>query len=341
MLRKLTRLQGTTHFLILLFLGATLLLTTPGDCRGNDNSIQGQVRVTNGGPLPSGITVKLEVAENVVVAQQMVGATGTFTFQDLTDKAYQIIVTAEGYEPASAQVDMQYYASRYPTVYLTPLGPKKTPPPPSENTTDLAAPKKARKEYEQGHAALEAKDYARAREHFERAIEMDKCYARVLTELGVVLTLQGELSSAENSFQNSIHCDGAFLEPYLQLGILLDMEKKYAESESILQQGLRVAPSDWQPYYRLGIVRQHSGKYKDAEEEYQKALSLSSAVPAEVHVLLADACLQQKKYAQAYTETQTYLQIAPDGPLAAQARSMLQQVESMRKSNRESATSPQ
>ena len=51
------------------------------------------------------------------------------------------------------------------------------------------------------------------------------------------------------------------------------------------------------------------------QKRYQKALSLSSAVPAEVHVLLADACLQQKKYAQAYTETQTYLQIAPDGPL--------------------------
>jgi tetratricopeptide (TPR) repeat protein len=226
MQRDLTHLQGTTHFLVLPFLGAALLLTTPGDCRGSDNSIQGQVRVTNGGPLPSGITVKLEVAENVVVAQQMVGATGRFTFQNLTSKSYQIIVTAEGYQPASAQVDMQYYASRYPTVYLTPLGPKKTPPPPSENATDLVAPKKARKEYEQGHAALEAKDFASARKHFERAIEMDKCYARVLTELGVVLTLQGELSSAENSFQNSIHCDGAFLEPYLQLGILLDMEKK-------------------------------------------------------------------------------------------------------------------
>jgi len=76
MQRISTRLQRTTHFLILPFLGAALLLTTPGDCRGSDNSIQGQVRVTNGRPLPSGITVKLEIAENVVVAQQMLGATG-------------------------------------------------------------------------------------------------------------------------------------------------------------------------------------------------------------------------------------------------------------------------
>jgi len=334
MQRRLTPVAGTTRFVILAYLGAVLLLAAPGGCRGSENSIEGQVRVTNGGSLPSGITVKLEVAENVVVAQQMVGPTGKFAFYGLTDQFYRVIVTAEGYQPASAQVDLQYYASRFPTVYLTPLGPKKTPPTPSESTTDLAAPKKARKEYEQGHAALGAKDLAGARQHFEKAIEADTCYARALTELGVVLTLQGELSSAENSFQKSIHCDGGFLEPYIQLGILLDMEKKYSESESILQKGLRVAPSDWQPYYRLGAVHQHSGSYKEAVEEYLKAISLSDAVPAEVHLRLADAYLQQKDYDQAYTEMQTYLRIAPEGPLAAQTKVMLQQVESMRKSNR-------
>jgi len=333
MQRRLTRVAGTTRFVTLAFLGGALLLAAPGGCHGSDNSIEGQVRVTTGGALPSGITVKLEVAENVVVAQQMVGITGRFAFYDLTSKFYQVIVTAEGYQPAGAQVDMQYYASRFPTIYLTPLGPKKTPPPPSASTTDLAAPKKARREYEQGHAGLEAKDLAGARQHFERAIEADACYARALTELGVVLTLQGELSSAENSFQKSIHCDGEFLEPYIQLGILLDVEKKYSESEAILQRGLRVAPSDWQPYYRLGAMHQHSGKYKEAEDEYLKAMSLSDAVPAEVHLRLADACLQQKDYDRAYTEMQTYLRIAPDGPLAAQTRTMLQQVELMRKSN--------
>jgi len=332
MQRELTRFRGTRRFVLLAFLGAALFLTAPLGCRASDNSIEGQVRVTNGGPLPPGVTVKLEVAENIVVAQKMLDTTGRFAFHDLTDKYYRIVVTAEGYQPASAQVDMQYGASRFPTVYLTPLGPKKTSPAPSESTTDLAAPKKARKEYERGHQALEAKDYAGARTHFEKAMELDKCYARVLTELGVVLTLEGELASAENSFQNSIHCDGAFLEPYLQLGILLDMEKRYAQSESLLQQGLRVAPGDWQPYYRLGIVQQHAGKYKEAAEEYRKAVSLSSAVPAEVHVLLADAYLQQKEYDQAFVEAQTYLGIAPDGPLAGQARSMIQQVEALRKS---------
>jgi tetratricopeptide (TPR) repeat protein len=337
----LRHIPGTARLRIAVFLGAATLLTASGGCQGNDDSIEGQVRVTNGGPLPSDVTVKLEIAENVVVGQQMLGATGKFAFHGLKGEHYQIIVTAQGYQPGNAQVDMQYYASRYPTIYLTPLGPKKTPPQPSESTTDLAAPKKARKEYAQGHDALEAKDLANARKHFEKAIEMDPCYARALTELAVVLSLRGELSSAEAPLQKSIHCDGVFLEAYIQLGILLDIERKYSESESILQQGVRVAPSDWQPYYRLGAVHLRLGKYQEAEQEYLKAESLSAAVPAEVHVQLADAYLRQKKYDQAYTEVQTYLRVAPDGPLAGQARSLLQQADSMRKPNPHPATGPQ
>jgi tetratricopeptide (TPR) repeat protein len=339
--RRLKHIAGTPRLKIAAFLGAATLLAATGGCQGTNDSIEGQVRVTTGGALPSDITVKLEIAENVVVRQQMVGATGKFAFHGLKDEYYQIIVTAQGYQPGNAQVDMQYYASRYPTIYLTPLEPKKTPPQPSGSTTDLAAPKKARKEYVQGHDAMEAKDLANARKHFEKAIEMDPCYARALTELAVVLSLQGELSSAEAPLQKSIHCDGEFLEAYIQLGILLDIEKKYSESESILQQALRVGPSDWQPYYRLGAVHQQLGKYQEAEQEYLKAESLSAAVPAEVHVRLADAYLQQKEYDQAYTEVQTYLRVAPDGPLAGQARSLLQQADSMRKPNPQPATGPQ
>ena len=339
--RRLTGIAVTRCLRVVAFLSAAALLAALGVCQERENSIEGQVRVTTGGALPSGIVVKLEVAENVVVAQQMLGTTGKFAFDDLKEKYYRVIVSAEGYQPGTVQVDMHYVASRYPTIYLIPLGPKKTPPVPSESTTDLAAPKKARKEYEQGHAALEAQDWVGARKNLEKAIETDPCYARALTELGVVLSMQGELSSAETSLQKSIHCDGEFLEPYIQLGILLDVERKYSESESILRQGLRVAQSDWQLYYRLGDAHQGLGKYQEAEQEYLKAESLSAAVPPEVHIRLADAYLQQKEYDQAYTEMQTYLRIAPDGPLAGQTRSLLQRLDSMRKSNPQSAQAPQ
>lgn len=337
---KQARLAWTAYLSIPACLMVTALLSMPGECQQTDNSIEGQVRVTTGGDLPSGIVVKLEVAENVVVAKQMVGTTGKFEFHDLTQKLYQVIVTADGYQPGSAQVDMQYYASRFPTIYLTPVASKNAPPLPPGNITDLAAPKKARKEFDQGHAALEAKDFAGAREHFEKAIDTDPCYARALTELGVVLTIQENLAAAESSFQKSIHCDGEFLEAYLQMGILFDIEKKYAEGEAILQQSLRVAPSDWQPYYRLGALHQHAGRYKEAEQSYLKAESLSADVPAEVHVRLADAYLQQREYDQADAEIDTYLRVAPAGPLEEQAKFLRQQIDSERRSNSGPATGP-
>lgn len=338
--RRFIRTAGATHLTVVASLIVAALLAVPGAGQEADNSIEGQVRVTTGGDLPPGIVVKLQVAENVVVAKQMVGTSGKFEFHNLSGKLYQVIVTADGYQPASAQVDMQYYASRYPTIYLTPAASKSTPPSPPGNTTDLVASKKARKEFEQGHAALEAKDAAAARKHFETAIATDPCYARALTELGVVLTIQGDLASAESSFQRSIHCDGEFLEAYLQLGILLDMEKKYAEGESVLERALRVAPVDWQPYYRLAAMHQHAGRYKEAEEEYRKAESLSPAVPAEVHLRLADAYLQQKDYDQADAEVQTYLRTSPSGPLEQQAKSLHEQIEAMRKSGSSPTAGP-
>lgn len=329
MYRSSTRTASAAPLAIVIFLGFAIFPVVPGRAQGPENSIQGHVRTTTGGPLPSVVRVRLEVANNITVDQALVGSTGTFGFYNLKDEYYTVVVTAEGYQPATWQVDMHYLASRFPMVYLIPAGKKKKSPPPDMSTTDLAAPKKAVKEYVKGHKAFEAKDLRTARAHYEKAVAMDPCYARALTELGVVQTMQHDFHAAETSLKKSIKCDGGFLEGYLQMQILLDMEKKYAEGESTLQKGLRVAPNDWRLHYGLGIERQHLGKYQQAIDEYLKAQSLSSSVPPDVHIRLADAYLELKDYNQAYTEMQTYLKVDPNGPFANQTRSMLQRLASM------------
>ncbi len=331
---------GATRLSLLVLIGAAVLFAAPGQRETDRDSIQGQVRVRTGGNFPSHIMARVEVADHIVVAQQIVSSTGKFAFFGLKEEYYTVIVSADGFHPGTALVDMHYFASRFPTIYLTPLGAKKTPPPPGQSPTDLAVPKKARKEYEAGHAALEARDLESARQHLERAIEKDPCYARALTELGVVRAMQNDLPSAESDFQRSIHCDGVFLEAYVQMGILLDAEKKFSQSESILEEGLRVAPNDAQLHYRLGAAHHRLRKFQEAVDEYLKSESLSAAaggaqtvLPAEIHVRLADAYLQLKAYDKARSEMQTYLQIAPAGPLAAQTRALLEKVDALRKSN--------
>lgn len=176
-------------------------------------SIQGQVHTANGSPLPLDITVRLEAAEEVSVTQQYVGANGKFEFDNLKGGLYRLTVTAKGYKTATQDVDMHYFASRYPNIYLVQQDTKETAAPSSHTvpSTDLAAPKNARKEYEKGHRSLQSGNFEEARSHLEKAVAEYPCYARALASLGVALSMQHQFAPAESALRKSMACDSGFL----------------------------------------------------------------------------------------------------------------------------------
>jgi tetratricopeptide (TPR) repeat protein len=309
---------------MLLILIALCVASATGQFR---REIIGQVRITTPGPLPLDITVFLQEAEGVVVAQQFVGTDGKFEFHNLTKTAYRLVVTAKGYQLVTQDVDMNYEASRFPTIYLSPLGTKSTSPTPQTATaTDLAAPRKARKEYEKGARALQSGDLKEARRHLERAIAIDPCYARAQTTLGVTLAMEHSPALAEVAFNKSIKCDGMYLEAYLQLAILLNAQGKFQDSEATLRQGLRRFPDAWQLHYQLGAAEDGMAKYEAAEEDYLRAQSANPAVPPEFHLRLAKVYLSLKKYDKARAEMETYLRIDPSSPMAQRTRKILQEM---------------
>ena len=326
---------------VLLILMASCAVSATGQFR---REIIGQVRTTTGGPLPLDITVFLQEAEGVVAAQQLVGTDGKFEFRNLTKTSYRLVVTAKGFQTVSQEIDMNYEASRFPMVYLSPLARKATSPtPPTETATDLAAPKKARKEYERGARALQHDDLKGARDHLERAIADDPCYARAETTLGVTLAMQHELALAESAFNKSIKCDGMFAEAYLQLAILLNAQGKFRDSEAMLRQGLRRFPDNWQLHYQLGMAEDGMAEYEAAERDYLRAQSVNPAVPPEFHLRLAKVYLNVKEYDKAHAEMEIYLQLDHSSPAAEQTRRILRQMEAsgvVSGQNRKSETKP-
>ncbi len=316
---------------IAVLLGLMVLAEFSAVCQQEKGlSIQGKVRTGDGRALPSDITVRLEEAEGILVAQQFVGTDGKFEFTNLTGDLYRLVVAAKGFQTVKQDVDTHYLASRYPDIYLVPLGNKESvsPSSPTVSASDFAASRKARKEYEKGHAALQSGKYVDAREHLEKAIAEDPCYARARASLGVALTMQHLFAPAESSLKKAIACDSGFLEAYIQLAILLNIESKYTENEVHLQEGLRHFPSEWQLYYQLGIAERGVGQFDKAEDAYLKAQSINSAVPPEFHVKLADVLLRQKKYQKAYAEMQAYLHAAPNGSFAGETKTLMKRLES-------------
>jgi predicted Zn-dependent protease len=293
--------------------------------------IEGKVRTSDGRPLPQDITARLEEAEGVAHQFQLVGTDGKFSFGDIRqDLIYRLVVTAKGFQTATWEVDTHFLASCFPTILLVPSGEKKSALPSAfaPTPTDLAAPKKAKKEFEKGSKALHEGNLSEARGHLEKAVALDPCYARAQTALGVAFILQNELIPAESAFRKSIKCDGVFLEAYIQLAILLNAKGKYAATEEALQDGLRRSPDDWHLHYQLGIAHIGMGKYEKAKEDLLKVQSVNSAPPAELHFRLADVYLNRKEYEKAYAQMQAYLQADPSGDFAAQTRVMMHRLES-------------
>jgi tetratricopeptide (TPR) repeat protein len=194
--------------------------------------------------------------------------------------------------------------------------------------TDARAPKKARKEYEKGLRALGENNLKEAQPHFQKAVEEYPCYARAQTDLALVLSRQNEAASAETSLRKALQCDPGYLDAYAELGRLLFLQKKYSDSKAVLQDGLRRSPGSWQFYYQLGGAHYGLGEYRKAEEEYLKAESLSSAVPAEIHVKLADVYLKTSAFEKAYTEMQAYLRAEPQGRFAGKVKEIMHKMES-------------
>ena len=293
-------------------------------------TLSGWVHAEYGQELPAGVSVRLETNEGMIGGAQSVSSSGYFEFVGLAKTYYRLTVNAPGFQAYERDLDLRSVGDKLViNVQLSPaLKSKVLPARASSSFTDGKASKDARKEYEKGGRALRDGNLSEAQSHFEKSVKEYPCYARAQTDLAVVLSNQHELAGSEAALKKALECDPDYLDAYSELGQLYYNEKKYQESEGIVHEGLRRSPASWQFYYWLGADHYHLGKYAEAEQDYLKAESLSSEVPAEIHVKLADVYLKQSAYDKAYAEMQAYVRAEPNGPFAAKLKAVMHRMES-------------
>jgi len=296
----------------------------------NSVTLGGWVQPEYGHSVPTGVSVHLETNEGMVGGEQSVNTSGYFEFVGLAKTHYRLTVTAPGFQSYQQDLDLGTVGDKLVIdVHLSPApSVKLLPPPASSSFTDHNASKKARQEYEKGTRALRDGNLPEAQSHFEKSVKEYPCYARAQTDLALVLSDKRLFPASEAALKKAMECDPDYLDAYNELGQLYYNEKKYQDGAAILQEGLRRSPGSWQFYYQLGANHFHLGEYGKAEKEYLKAKFLSTSVPAEIHVRLADIYLKQSAYDKAYAEMQVYVLAEPNGRYAARARSLMHQMES-------------
>lgn len=324
--RQLSGFSTTAWRAWLPFLSLFVLGAAPGLCQ-QTFIVEGQVLTDRGTPVPAQVNMRLETAGGQLVADQPADSRGQFRFINLERNAYRLTVTADGFQTVQQWLDVRRGVGRFQiTITMTPLE-KTTPKAETVSVTELNAPKKARKEYEKGHRAFLEGNLPEARRHLESAVSVHPCYARGQTHLGMTLELLSEYAPAEAAFRKAIECDAGFLEAHIQLAILLNQQKRFAECEAQLKGVRGHFPGAWQLGYQVAVAEYGLGQYQQAEQEYLRALSISSTIPAEIHVRLADVYTQQGAYDKAYGELRAYLRAEPEGRFAAKATDVMQRME--------------
>jgi tetratricopeptide (TPR) repeat protein len=291
-------------------------------------SVEGRVRTEDGRVIPTVVYVRVETVEGMLVAEQPASSDGEYKFAGLDRLRYRIIATAEGFETFRGELDLEGI-NRGTTVniQLKALENSRVVHSQLPSVTDMAAPRKARKEFEKGREALDRNEISEAQIHLQRAVREYPCYARAQTHLALALATRDDLKRAAEALHKALKCDADYLPAYTFLGLLLNRQRDFAGSEKILHQGLRRAPNAWDLHYQLGLSLFGHGQYEQAKAEFLKAQALNPSPPAEIHAQLAEIYFREKAVGKAYIEMQTYLALEPDGRFAGRIRTLMHEIE--------------
>jgi tetratricopeptide (TPR) repeat protein len=200
-------------------------------------------------------------------------------------------------------------------------------------------------EFNAGKTAMEAKDYAAAEQHFQKAGELDPNQVAVWSALG---DTQYALAKTQPATQNkatyekaaeaykkalALKADDAAL--YNQLGNVYGAEGKVAEATEALTKAAQLDPQmAAKAYYNLGANLVNTGKSDEAADFFKKAIEADPNY-ADAHYQYG-ICLMAKAQVDASgkitppegtaDQFQKYLELKPDGPFAQSSKDMLTQL---------------
>lgn len=290
-------------------------------------TLNGFVRDERGQAITSGATVRIESRYGEMIDQRPVTTAGQFEFSHIPKQMCRLVVRADGFETYSELMDLRRALDNaFVNVTLRRGTTIKKDTSDLPTRSDQEAPKGARKEFEKGDRALQARNLNKAQNHFEKAVGLYPCYARAQAGLALVLIARHDSKPAEAALRKAMKCDPDFIQSYIELGQLLNGEKRYSESRRVLEEGVRRSPAAWQFHYQLGVAYYGMGKNSLAEQQYRKVLALSAEPSAEVHVKLADVYIHERRFDKAYAEMQAYLVAEPKGRFAARVKNVMAQM---------------
>ncbi len=216
--------------------------------------------------------------------------------------------------------------SKNPNGSKDPNGTKVQSPTGSVSALDLAAPGKARHEYQQGYQLLMQNNLQGAVPHLQKAIAIYSKFVAAHNALGTAYLNKGENDLALGEFSQAVALDDHLPNSYLNLGCTQLALKQYAAAEDSLRKASSIVPLDLQLKVALAY-----GEFEN--HDYPAVLATADQVhqgkhdgAAVVHFFAAGAWEAQDNLVEAQHQLEILLQEDPHSASADQFRQILAEI---------------
>lgn len=159
---------------------------------------------------------------------------------------------------------------------------------------------------------LRNRDYARAKEKLNRALEIDDKYSPAHATYGLLFQAEGEIELAEKYFKNAIRFSPEDSQARNMYGAFLFSEKRFHEAVEQLEVASENRFYANRPvvFENLGRSYRRIGDLEGAEYAFTRAIQLNPE-QAGATMELADIKFEQQNYVEARNLYRRYSQLAP------------------------------
>jgi tetratricopeptide (TPR) repeat protein len=248
-------------------------------------------------------------------------------------------VHQSGYRDAQQNVDMTTISRGLVMLQLLRDNSSSSTTTAVSRSIDAKVPAAAQKEFDKGVAALgeggkEKTEFA-AR-CFEKAVSIYPQFVEARLKLGTAHMDLAQWEKAEKALSATIEVDAKAFNAYFALGEVYLRQNKIVEAEKVLVQGLAIQDASylghlnlarvyWEKARAIKDLAQAKPALEKSYEEVKRALTLNPEL-ATAHLLKGNLLLRVSRTNDAAVEFTEYLRLEPNGPFAAETRTLLDKI---------------
>ncbi|MGH9793433.1 MAG: tetratricopeptide repeat protein [Candidatus Acidiferrales bacterium] len=290
--------------------------------------IAGSVRVRDSSQTQP-VLVQLHSEHGGMVSRVTTSSSGRFEFFDVSQGQYDLVINANGFKPVRMRVEYSYAPLDGILIFLEPEPPAGAPPAPGDAVSVrlLAAPAKAREEYQKGLESIASNKLDDAVARFRKAIELHPGFDDAYVQIGRILLQQNDPSGAQQALDNATRLNPQNDLAFTLLGRAFRQRKLLAEAVAALQTAVKLKEDSWFARLELGEALLGLGRLDEAFPHVARAHQLNTKEPA-IHQLYYNVLIRKNQHREALAELYEFLKMFPDHQLAPRAR---QQREALQK----------